>query len=72
VLGKTLVEVLVANPLIGAEQANLVRNGFIHESFQRRSVDVFDDAGDDVSLALHGADHNGRAGSPDSYFNELG
>src|ERR1700732_727365 len=35
-----VVEALVAYPLIGAEQANLVRYGFIYEAFQRRRFDV--------------------------------
>jgi hypothetical protein len=46
-----LSEAVVTNPLIGAEQANLVRNGFVDESLQRRSADVFNDAGHDIALA---------------------
>src|SRR5208282_632074 len=47
-----LVEFPVALPLIGAEQANLVRNGLAYEVTERISADVFDHAGDDVTLAL--------------------
>ena len=43
-------KVFVANPLIGAEQANLVRDGFVNERFEGRSPDVLNDAGDHVAL----------------------
>jgi hypothetical protein len=35
----SLVETLVANPLIGAEQAYFFSDGFIHESDQGRGAD---------------------------------
>jgi hypothetical protein len=35
-----LIQALVANPLIGAEQADLLRNGLVDESLQCRRSDV--------------------------------
>ena len=63
-----LAEAVVANPLIGAEQANLVRDGFADESFQRGGSDVGDNASHDVALAADCASDDcalaasGRAG----------
>ena len=54
-------ETMIANPLIRAEQANLVRHGFIDEGLQRRRADVSDDAGDDVTLAANCASDDGFA-----------
>jgi hypothetical protein len=48
---KFLAQMLVADPLIGAEQADLVRDGFAHERFERASAYVLDDAGNDIALA---------------------
>jgi len=45
---------LIADPLVSAEQRNLVRDGFVYESFKRAGADVFDNTGYDVSLTLHG------------------
>jgi hypothetical protein len=53
-----LFEIAIADPLIGADQANLVRNGIIHKSLQRRSADVLDDAGDNVALAANSASND--------------
>src|SRR5260221_11886612 len=47
-----LVEFFVALPLIGAEQANFVRNGFAHEVTERIGADVLANARDHVALAL--------------------
>jgi len=49
-------KMFVAHPLIGAEQRNFVRDGFMHERFERGGADVLDYAGDDVTLALYRAD----------------
>jgi hypothetical protein len=48
----------IANPLVGANQANLVRNGFIYESFQSRLLHVLNDTGNHVSLAPYSANDN--------------
>src|SRR3984893_13562142 len=56
-----LVEVLVADPLVGAEQANLVRDSFVHERGERRGADVLNYAGDNVSLSPDCASNNGFA-----------
>ena len=42
-------------------KANLVRDGFVNERFERRSADVLDDAGDNVALALHRTDNRNLA-----------
>src|ERR1700730_14480132 len=46
------IKFLVALPLIGAEQADFVRDGFADKLGERISADIFDDAGDHVALAL--------------------
>ena len=46
-----LAEAVVSNPLIGAEQANLVRYSFADEGFQCGGLDVSDHASDDIALA---------------------
>lgn len=51
-----LAETVIANPLIGAEQANFVRDSFAYEGFQCGGLDVSDHASDDVALA---ADRSG-------------
>jgi hypothetical protein len=51
VLGK----VLVASPLVRAEQAHLVRNNFVDEAGESRGPDVFDDAADGIALATDSA-----------------
>lgn len=48
---EVLVEALVADPLIGAEQANLFGHGFVDEALQGRGTDVRDNASDDVAFA---------------------
>ena len=58
-----LVEFFVALPLIGAEQADFVRDRFAHEFTERISADVLDNAGDHVTLALDRADDR-RRGRP--------
>jgi hypothetical protein len=56
-----LAEAVIANPLIGAEQADLVRDCFIDESLQRRSADIGDDASDHVALAANCPSDDGLA-----------
>src|ERR1700730_13957835 len=51
-----LIEFYVAEPLIGAEQAYIVRDGFADKFNKRISADVLDNAGDHVTLALDRAD----------------
>lgn len=46
-----LAEVLVANPLIAAQQADLIGNGLTDEAFQSRGLNILDDAGDNVAFA---------------------
>jgi hypothetical protein len=63
VLRKFFVQVLVANPLIRNQQANLVRDSFLHETFERDSADVLNDAGNHIAFAANCADDNGFAGA---------
>jgi hypothetical protein len=51
-----LSKVFVAYPLVGTEQADLVRNCFMHEGFESGSADIPDNASNNVPLALDGAD----------------
>src|SRR5260370_17838995 len=45
-----LIEVLVADPLVGAEQAHLVRDSFVHERGERRGADILNHARNDIAL----------------------
>ena len=58
-----LAEMAIANPLIGAEQANLFRDGFIDESLQGRALHVVDNTRDDIAFALDRASNNSLTGS---------
>src|SRR5258708_15489101 len=57
------VETLIADPLIGAEQADFLRDSLIHESVQGGGADVVNNASDDVALAADSASNNRFAGS---------
>src|ERR1700686_4863202 len=46
-VGEFFAEMVIANPLIGAEQADFFRYGFINESLQGRLLHIRNDAGDD-------------------------
>jgi hypothetical protein len=56
-----LAKALVAGPLVGAEQADLMRDCFANERSQRIGADVVDHAGYHIALALNGADNGGLA-----------
>src|SRR5258708_27626080 len=62
------VETLIADPLIGAEQADFLRDSLIHESDQGGGADVVNNAGDDVALAADSASNNRFAGSGPAGF----
>ena len=47
---------IVTCPLIGAEQTDFVRDGLTNEGFQRGSLDVGDNASNNVPLAADSAD----------------
>lgn len=53
-----LTQMAIANPLIRAEQADLVRYGFVDEGFQGGSSDIGDNAGDDIALAADSASND--------------
>jgi len=61
VLGENLVEMLVANPMIGHEQADFVRDGLANEFGESVSADILDHAGDDIGLTANCARNNGLA-----------
>ena len=61
-LRKLFFEVLVANPLVDANQANFCRDGFTNELSKGRGLNASNDAGDDIALALNSADNSGLAG----------
>jgi hypothetical protein len=56
-------KMFVAYPLVGTEQADLVRDGFAHEGFKCHGAHVFDNAGDDIAFALHSANDWRLAGT---------
>ena len=56
-------EAMAADPLIGAEQANPVRNGLVDERLKRRGAKIFDDACDDIALATDSARNDCFAGA---------
>ena len=58
-----VAKMLVANPLVGAEQADLVRNDPAHEFGQRIGANVLNHEGDYVSLATNSADNRSFAGT---------
>jgi hypothetical protein len=56
-----LTETMVPNPLIGAEQANLVRYGFIDKGLKRGSANVLNDPCDYVTFAADSASNDSLA-----------
>jgi len=60
---EVFAKVLIARPLVGAEQANFVRNRLTDEGFQSFGLDVRNDAGHNISLAADGADDRSFAGT---------
>ena len=48
------VQMFVANPFVGAEQADLGGNAFVDECFEGAGTNVPNHAGDDVALAANG------------------
>ena len=57
-----LVEMLVTNPLIGHEQADLVRYGLMNKFCERRGAHVLNDTRDNVTLTAHGSGDDCFAG----------
>jgi hypothetical protein len=53
-----LAQAMIANPLIGTEQANLVRDGFVDEGGQGRRANILDHASDYVTLAADSTGHD--------------
>ncbi len=60
---KILSKAVITGPLIGAEQAHLVRYSFPYEFLKRAGLEVFDNAGDDVALAADSANDRRLAGT---------
>jgi len=63
VLRELLIEVLIAYPLVGAEQAYFIRDGFIYEGRQGGSLYVLNNAGDNITLAANSASDRRLAGT---------
>ena len=60
-LNALLGETVVADPLLGAEQADRVRHGFVDECSKGGSANIIDDADNDVALASDSANNDGFA-----------
>src|SRR5260370_24140039 len=56
-----VIEVMVADPLVGAEQAHLVRDSLVHERGERRGADILNHARNDIALAADCASDDGFA-----------
>ena len=56
-------KVLVAYPLVRADQADLGRNAFADEAGECIGADILDHAGDNATLATNSADHNSLTGT---------
>jgi hypothetical protein len=57
------IELVVADPLIGAEQADLGRDSLANELSERRGADILDNASNHVAFAADCADHGRLAGA---------
>jgi hypothetical protein len=55
-MGEFITQMRVADPLVGAEQADLFGHSLIDESLQGLSLHIRDDASDDIALSLDCAD----------------
>jgi hypothetical protein len=53
-----LAQMFVTDPLIAAQQANLVGDGFADEAFQGHGLNVLDNPSDDIATSLDSADDN--------------
>ena len=60
---KFFSEVLIADPLIGNQQADFVRDGFMYKAFQSTRTDVLNHTGNNIALAADCASHDGFAGT---------
>jgi hypothetical protein len=54
-------KVAIAASVIGAKQADFVRHGLMHKTFERWNIDVINDAGDHVALTLDRTDDDSLA-----------
>lgn|SRR6476646_6195125 len=68
-VGEFYAKLVIPNPLIGAEQANLIRHSLVNERLQRDGADIRNYAGDNVALAAHRArdDLFPNATSPETF-----
>src|SRR5713101_4068631 len=55
--GNSLPRWFIANPLIGTQQAYPVRYGFAYEALKCASLEIANDAGDDITFAADSADN---------------
>src|SRR5581483_4436791 len=61
-----LPQAVIANPLIGHEQADLLGNRLGHKFVEQITTDRFNDAGDHVALPLNSADNRDFTGTKTS------
>jgi hypothetical protein len=54
----TVVKATICGVVVSAEQANAIGYGFFDEIFNRVAFNVFNDASNNVALALHSTDHD--------------
>lgn len=62
------IEMLIADPLIGAEQTYPIRDRFVNEASKRLGANIGDDASNHVSFALHCADDDCFSGASGPTF----
>lgn len=53
-----IVKAVIGAIIVRAEQTNAIGHGFFDERFDRIAFNVFDDASNDIALALHSTDHD--------------
>jgi hypothetical protein len=63
VLRKNLIEVLIANPMIGNQEADFVRDGLAYKTGESRGADVLDHTGDNATFATDRTSDDGLARS---------
>jgi hypothetical protein len=68
VVWKLAGQVLVAYPLIGRYEVNLVADSLANEAFESTRANILDHLADEVALAADGSDHSSLAGTNAARF----
>ena len=58
-----VAKMFVTDPFVSAKKADLARYGFMYKRLKSGGADIFDYAGNDITLALHSADDRDFAGT---------